>query len=260
MEFNVAYENKRPGLIYILCDLSEKMQIVESQLQDAVKSIITSYINGCVTGTLIKNHIFITLIGYGNGSPHILQQGWAKDWEDTLVDVHINNAKLIKEPLLSVQECESVWKFVGKEIFEAFEFFKNNTDYFGLASPHIINITNRKPSNEELCANYINEIKLLNDDYANKNPGKFFGILISSIILLDKYSNFSDVLFLRRDKSYNSKKIEFWKNIVSEVDSSFVDFIEASEPVDFEYGSHSLCCCIHDSSKCNSYALWTYYD
>lgn len=39
MVYNFTYEIRRPGLIFILCDLSDKMKIVENQLQEAVNSL-----------------------------------------------------------------------------------------------------------------------------------------------------------------------------------------------------------------------------
>ena len=84
MVYNFTYEIRRPGLIFILCDLSDKMKIVENQLQEAVNSLIVDYVNGCVSGNQIKNRLFIELIGYGNGVPHIIQQGWAEEWKELM--------------------------------------------------------------------------------------------------------------------------------------------------------------------------------
>lgn len=149
MAYNFTYEIRRPGLIFILCDLSDKMKIVENQLHEVVNSLILDYVNGCVSGNQIKNRLFVELIGYGNGVPHIIQQGWAEEWKETLISVHTRREYIIKEHLENDTECESVWNFVKNEIDEAMEYFLNNEFYRGLCSPHIINITNRKPTDEK---------------------------------------------------------------------------------------------------------------
>lgn len=258
MQYNFAYTNREPGLIYILCDLSEKMKIVEELLQDSVKSILTSYLNGCVSGTSIRNHLFIMLIGYGNGSPHVLQSGWAKDWGDTLLKAHTKNEKIIEESLEGMYECESVWKFVKEDLSESLEYFLNNTNYLGLASPHIINITNRKPSNEKLCEDYINEIKNVISNFNEHNTGRLSNIMISTIILLDKYDNSHDLIFMTKENKLDSKKVEFWKSVVSEMEDSGLRDMYA---FDFENSSQPLCCCcLHDAEKCYHYAFWMDYD
>lgn len=251
MEYNFTYECKRPGLVFILCDLSKKMRIVEEQLQVAVKAIIQTYLEGCISGTNIKNRLFITLIGYGNGTPHIIQEGWAKEWAPTLVNAHTKNEQIVREQLKGSYGCESVWELVKNEIKEAVDYFLNNESYYGLASPHIINITNRKPSNNKKCEGYINEIKSLKDYYCGKIPN----IMISTIILLDKYDNSSDILFINREKKYNSSKVNFWKNVVSEVPIELlidqgIDFAEEYQPVS--------CCTTHNVKGCSLYAWSTF--
>lgn len=184
MVYNFTYEVCRPGLIFILCDLSDKMKIVENQLQEAVNSLIIDYVNGCVSGNQIKNRLFIELIGYGNGVPHIIQQGWAEEWKETLISVHTRREYIIKEHLENETECESVWNFVKNEIDEAMEYFLNSEFYRGLCSPHIINITNRKPTDEKKCEYYINEIKKFNYNHKNYYSGEIPKIMISTIILM----------------------------------------------------------------------------
>lgn len=255
MEYNFKYECKRPGLVFILCDLSKKMRIVEEQLQVAVKAIIQTYLDGCISGTNIKNRLFITLIGYGNGSPHIIQEGWAKEWvkewAPTLVNAHTKNEQIIREQLNGSYECESVWELAKNEIKDAIDYFLNNESYYGLASPHIINITNRKPSNDRKCEVIINEIKSLKDYCCEKIPN----IMISTIILLDKYDNSSDIHFINREKKYNSSKVNFWKNVVSEVPIEVllcrgIDFAEEYQPVS--------CCTTHNGKDCSLYAWHTF--
>lgn len=248
MEYNFTYGVRCPGLIYILCDLSEKMKIAEEQLQVAVKSILVDYLNGCVSGQIIKKRLFITLIGYGNDSPHIIQQGWVDEWKNTVVNAHIKNEKIIKEQLNGMCESESVWGLVRNEIKEALDCFLHDESFWGLGSPHIINITNRKPSNEKGCEDYINEIKSLKDSCCGKIPD----IMISTILLLDKYENVSDKIFINREKTYRSRKVEFWKSVVSEVP---IDVLKA-RGIDLEEESVPVSCCMIHNAKHSASCAW----
>lgn len=254
MVYNFTYEIRRPGLIFILCDLSDKMKIVENQLQEAVNSLIVDYVNGCVSGNQIKNRLFIELIGYGNGVPHIIQQGRAEEWKETLISVHARREYIIKEHLENETECESVWNFVKNEIDEAMEYFLNSEFYRGLCSPHIINITNRKPTDEKKCEYYINEIKKFSYKHKNYYSGEIPKIMISTIILMDKYDNSSDILFMNREKTYNSKKIEFWKKVVSEIE---IDLL-IGHGICWDEEFHLLsCCAIHNAKQSSLYAYFT---
>lgn len=76
-----------------------------------------SFFNGCVSGQIIKNRLFITLIGYGNDAQHIIQQRWVEESKNTAVIFHIKNENIIKEQLNGMNECESAWELVINEMF-----------------------------------------------------------------------------------------------------------------------------------------------
>lgn len=46
--FNFTYRRNMPGLIFILCDLSAKMNKVAQQLELTIRSIVEEYLNGCI--------------------------------------------------------------------------------------------------------------------------------------------------------------------------------------------------------------------
>lgn len=84
-----------PGLIFILCDLSAKMNKVAQQLELTVRSIVEEHLNSCICGVNVANRKYITLIGYGNMNPHVIKQGWSNEWVDTVINAHHNKISMI---------------------------------------------------------------------------------------------------------------------------------------------------------------------
>lgn len=226
MNYNFTYGRKDPGLIFILCDLSQKMKRVKKTLETTVRAILEDYINGCICGCQIKDRIHITLIGYGNKVPYIIKKGWANEWVDTLIEVKRNGTSIIKECFENELECESVWEFTKLLLDNQVADIASNSYYTGLCSPIIINITCRKPQDEQLCRRYINVIKekcVAGYGYSSaamsREPiKKVFNTTVLNILLLDKYNNHDDVFYPDKKYCSNSKAINFWKENSSECD------------------------------------------
>ena len=111
MNYNFTYERKAPGLIFILCDLSQKMARVKNILEATVRKTLEDYINGCICGyNNVADRIHISLIGYGNKTPYIIKRGWASEWVDTLIEAKRKGMLIIKECFENELECERVWE------------------------------------------------------------------------------------------------------------------------------------------------------
>ncbi len=226
MNYYFGYGIKNPGLVFILCDLSRKSALVKDELEVCVKKILIDYINGCVSGCSVKNRVRITLIGYGNRTPYIIKEGWADEWCQTLIDTKQNNTPIIKEKIENNLECESVWAFCKLLLDNQMSEITSKTCYSGLCSPCIINITCRKPQNEQLCSQYISDIKQKSfagfrhssSPIPQKSILEIFNTVVLNILLLDKYNNHKDVVLPEKNYFSNSKAISFWKENTSEMD------------------------------------------
>lgn len=233
MNYNFGYSLKTPGLVFILCDLSRKMALVKDELEACVKNILTDNINACFSGCSIKNRMRITLIGYGNRTPYIIKEGWADEWVQTLIDTRRNNTPIIIEKLENELECESVWGFCNYLLEKQMADITSNTYYEGLSSPCVINITCRKPQDEQLCSQYINVLKTkrvagyrpCSSAMVLERIREDFNTAVFNILLLNKYDNHSDVY--NPDKKYcsNSKAVSFWKENSSKCDIGYADLL-----------------------------------
>lgn len=227
MNYNFTYGRKDPGLIFILCDLSQKMTRVKNILESTVRKILEDYINGCIYGVKVADRIHITLIGYGNKAPYVIKKGWASEWVDTLIDAKRNSSPIIKGCFENELECESVWKFAQLLLDNQVADITSNSYYIGLCSPCIINITCRKPQDEQLCSQYINVIKnKCVAGYRHSSAAmsvepikEDFNAAVLNILLLDKYNNHPDLFCPDSNYYSNSKAISFWKENSSECNS-----------------------------------------
>lgn len=226
MNYNFTYGRKEPGLIFILCDLSQKMAQVKTILEMTVRAILEDNINGCICGCQVVDRIHFTLIGYGNKIPYIINRGWASEWVNILIDAKRNNKPIIKHNFENELDCESVWKFTKLLLENQIADITSNSYYTGLCSPCIINITCRTPQDEYLCSQYINDLKhkyvagyrYSSSPIQQESIHGIFNTAVFNILLLDKYENHSDVIFPDKNYCSNSKAISFWKENSSECD------------------------------------------
>jgi len=225
--FNFTYGKKMPGLIFILCDLSAKMKKVAQQLEFAVRGIVEEYLNSCISGVDIKNRVYITLIGYGNNNPHIIKQGWAREWLDTVVNAHHNNISIISEKVENDYDCESVLLYTKDLFDEMVPGMMAMPDILGLGSPIIFNITNRLPQDKSKCIQFINDLKDLSViscipnsfAFSSENEVTFSArAAIINAVLLDKYDNEQDVFLPNKESTFSSRTISFWIENSTEVD------------------------------------------
>lgn len=228
MNYNFTYGRKTPGLIFILCDLSQKMTRVKNILEATVRKTLEDYINGCICGyNNVADRIHISHIGYGNKAPYIIKRGWASEWVDTLIEAKRNGMPIIKECFENELECERVWEFTQLLLDNQVADIVSNSYYTGLCSPCIINITCRKPQDEQLCSQYINVIKnKCVAGYRHSSAAmsvepikEDFNTAVLNILLLDKYNNHPDLFCPDSNYYSNSKAISFWKENSSECNS-----------------------------------------
>ena len=219
MNYNFTYGRKTPGLIFILCDLSQKMTRVKNILETTVRKILEDNINSCICGCQVADKIHITLIGYGNKAPYVIKKGWASEWVDTLIGAKRNSTPIIKECFENELECERVWEFTQLLLDNQVADIASNSYYTGLCSPCIINITCKKPQDEQLCSQYINVIKnKCVAGYRHSSAAmsvepikEDFNAAVVNILLLDKYNNHADLFYPDKNLCSNSKAISFWK-------------------------------------------------
>ena len=184
-------------------------------------------INCCICGCQVADKIHITLIGYGNKAPYVIKKGWASEWVDTLIGAKQNSTPIIKECFENELECERVWEFTQSLLDNQVADIASNSYYTGLCSPCIINITCRKPQDEQLCIRYVNVIKdKCVAGYKHSSTAmslepiqENFNTAVVNILLLDKYNNHADLFYPDKNFCSNSKAISFWKENSSECNS-----------------------------------------
>lgn len=230
--FNFTYRRNMPGLIFILCDLSAKMNKVAQQLELTIRSIVEEYLNGCIYGVNIANRIYITLIGYGNTNPHIIKQGWACEWIDTVINAHNNNISIIIdiEKVDNDYDCESVWIYTKDLLDEMVSDVMDMPNIHGLGSPIIYNITSRMPMDKNKCIQFISDLKDLRVISRTHNSSAFpldneetFSVstAIINAVLLDKYDDTQDVFLPYKGSTFGSRTISFWVENSTEIESDY---------------------------------------
>lgn len=148
MAYSIQWGQKSPGHLIFLLDQSGSMSgSNERKVVDAVHSAILELINNCISGTKVKNRVYITIIGYGNEDDvSIIKEGWASDFAMDLQNCKASGRKII-EPV----------SYGGTPMAEGFELAKECVDRWisdrnalgsEIPAPIVINITDGYPDSE----------------------------------------------------------------------------------------------------------------
>ena len=210
--YNFTYSRYQPGFVFILCDLNEKMKLVYEQMQIAVQSIVTDYIDRCISGCNVKNRVFISVIGYGNQEPHVIREGWADEWVCIMREWNRYKYNILHEELGTIYDCCNMWEYISKNL-RIIDGSYASQDGFNVLSPSIINITNRIPSDSEMTAIKIHE--LIDFTIQGNN------VSIGHCILLNKYDNLDDIFLPTINNVSDSKLFAYWFQCCSVIDNNY---------------------------------------
>lgn len=212
MAYSVQWGQKSPGLLVFLLDQSGSMSGEnEIKVSDAVHSAILELINNCISGTKVKNRVYITIIGYGNEDDvSILKEGWASDFAADLQQCKANGTKII-EPV----------SYGGTPMAEGFQMaldcienWINERETAGteIPAPIVINITDGMPNSEDEATDVAQQIM------NTKTPD---GNVILFNIHMNEYGE--EIRFPRTlSQAGNSDEAKFLFEISSEMNDQFI--------------------------------------
>lgn len=150
----LQWGQKTPGHLLFLIDQSGSMcckdiagKTLADRVIEAVQSAVIDCVDGCISGMVVKNRFFLTIIGYGN-SVSILKEDWAKSLVPELQAIKTNGGTLI--PAVSDGWTPMAEAFeLAKECLEGWlETCQEKVDegsYLGIPAPIVINITDGEP-------------------------------------------------------------------------------------------------------------------
>lgn len=154
----LQWGQKTPGHLVFLIDQSTSMGVKDAngktraeKVVEAVQSAVIDCVDGCISGTSVKNRFFLTIIGYG-GEPTptvtTIKEDWAKNLipdlqairnnGGTLIPVEANGWTPMAEAFDLAKECLEGW-------LEACQEKVDDGSYLGIPAPIIINITDGEP-------------------------------------------------------------------------------------------------------------------
>lgn len=175
----LQWGQKTPGHLVFLIDQSTSMNVKDvngksraEKVVDAVQAAVVDCVNGCISGTNVKNRFFLTIIGYG-GEPDpqviTIKEDWAKNLipelqalktnGGTLIPVDANGWTPMAEAFELAKECLEGWLETCQEKLD-------DGSYIGIPAPIVINITDGEPCDgtstaKERAENAANEILAL---------------------------------------------------------------------------------------------------
>lgn len=212
MAYSILWGQKSPGHLIFLLDQSGSMcGENEIKVVDAVHSAILELINNCISGTKVKNRVYITIIGYGNKNDvSIIKEGWANDYALDLQACKAKGTKII-DPV----------SYGGTPMAEGFEMARDCIDKWlndrrnaggDIPAPIVINITDGMPNCEsEATAAARNVMNISTPD----------GNVILFNIHMDKNGN--EIRFPRTiSQAGNSDEAKFLFGISSDMNDQFV--------------------------------------
>ena len=154
----LQWGQKTPGHLVFLIDQSTSMNVKDAngktraeKVVEAVQSAVIDCVNGCISGTNVKNRFFLTIIGYGGEpSPTVttIKEDWAKNLIPELQTIKSSGGTFIPaeacgwtpmaEAFDLAKECLEGW-------LEACQEKVDDGSYLGIPAPVIINITDGEP-------------------------------------------------------------------------------------------------------------------
>lgn len=158
----INWGTRSPGHLIFLIDQSSSMNLCNTEGRSraevvamAIQSAIIDCVNGCISGTQIKNRLFITIIGYGGSdapNAKIIKEDWVGNYVAELQDVKNNGGLFVpieangSAPLSKAfdlaTECLETWINVCQEK-------KEEGIYSDIPAPIVINITDSEPFDGE---------------------------------------------------------------------------------------------------------------
>lgn len=154
----LQWGQKTPGHLVFLIDQSTSMNVKDAngktraeKVVEAVQSAVIDCVDGCISGTNVKNRFFLTIIGYGGEpTPSVttIKEEWAKGLIPDLQAIRANGGTFIPaeaqgwtpmaEAFDLAKECLEGW-------LEACQEKVDDGSYLGIPAPVVINITDGEP-------------------------------------------------------------------------------------------------------------------
>lgn len=212
MAYTTQWGQKSPGYLVFLIDQSGSMcGTKERKVVDAVHAAILELINNCISGTKVKNRVYITIIGYGNeNNVSIVKEGWASDYAADLQKCKVNGTKIIEplsyggtpmdEAFMMAQKCIEKW------------ISDRQSSGSDIPAPIVINITDGYPNDATSATNAAKSLMNISTHDGN-------------IIVFNIHMNESEkeIRFPRTlSQAGTSNEAAFLFNISSEMNEQFI--------------------------------------
>lgn len=154
----LQWGQKTPGHLVFLIDQSTSMNVKDAngktraeKVVEAVQSAVIDCVNGCISGTNVKNRFFLTIIGYGGEpTPSVttIKEDWAKNLIPELQAIKTNGGTFIPAEALGwtpMAEAFDLAKECLENWLEACQEKVDDGSYLGIPAPVVINITDGEP-------------------------------------------------------------------------------------------------------------------
>ncbi len=213
MAYSVLWGTKSPGHLLFLLDQSGSMAGKnEQKVADAVHAAILELINNCISGTKVKERVFITIIGYGNQEDvSIIKEGWASDYARDLQKCKENGTRIIAPESFGGTPMELGFQKAAECITK----WLNDRQNAGgeIPAPIVINITDGMPNSTETATSEAK--KLMNMSTPDGN-------VILFNIHMDEFSNHEIQFPSTPAEAGDSMEAHFLYDISSEMTEQFV--------------------------------------
>ena len=184
----------------------------EKKVVDAVHAAILELVNNCISGTKVKERVFITIIGYGNPKDvSIIKKGWASDYARDLQKCKENGTRIIEPESYGGTPMDLGFQKAA----ECIEKWLEDRQSAGgdIPAPIVINITDGMPNSNEDATREAK--KLMNMSTPDGN-------VIVFNIHMDEYSN-NEIRFPSTPADAgDSEEAQFLFDISSEMTDQFV--------------------------------------
>ena len=213
MAYSVLWGTKSPGHLVFLLDQSGSMSgNNETKVVEAVHAAILELVNNCISGTKVKERVYITIIGYGNeDNVSIIKEGWASDYARDLQTCRENGRRIIDPVSYGGTPMDDGFKMAGDCIAK---WLGDRQAADGdVPAPIVINITDGMPNDKESATS---EAKRL------MNMSTPDGNVIVFNIHMDEYSNHEIRFPSTRAEAGDSEEAKFLFDISSEMTEQFV--------------------------------------
>lgn len=152
--YSLMWGRKTPGhLIYLIDQSGSMCGSNEVKAAEAVHAAIMDTFRGCVSGTEIRNRVYITIIGYGNEQGvSILKEGWMAEFVAELQQCKKDGTTIIAPKSYGGTPMAQAFN-LAKQCLEAWiderQKICNNDPNAGIPAPIVINITDGYPDDRD---------------------------------------------------------------------------------------------------------------